>query len=238
MSEFILMLTRDDVTVANALDLADVALATDVKHVGFKDIGLARPQMQALVEKIHAAGRQAHLEVVSLSEADEMRSIGVACDIGVDYVIGGTHWRRAAERLAGSSIRYFPYAGQVIGHPAQLGGTADDIIDEAQRMAPAVDGINLLAFRHVGIDGAELLRSVHGAIALPVICAGSIDSIDRVRTVADMGVWGFTIGRAALDHEIVPGQDLRAQLAAVLDAARGGTSESLGHPAVERGASS
>lgn len=132
VSNFILMLTRDDVTVADAHALLDDVLKTEVAHVGFKDVGLSPPEMQHLVDRLRDAGRTVHLEVVSLSRTDELESVRVALDLGVDYLIGGTHWRDAARLLGGSGIRYFPYPGRVLDHPARLEGSADEIVADAE----------------------------------------------------------------------------------------------------------
>lgn len=53
MSEFILMLTRNDVTVPDADDLLDEVFSTPVQHVGFKDIGLSTDAMRRLVGRLH-----------------------------------------------------------------------------------------------------------------------------------------------------------------------------------------
>ena len=61
MSNFVLMLTRDDVTVPDAHAILELALAAGTEHIGFKDIGLPTEEMAELVSTIHAAGRKAHL---------------------------------------------------------------------------------------------------------------------------------------------------------------------------------
>ena len=57
------------------------------------------------------------------------------------------------------------------------------------------------------------------ATTLPVIAAGSVDSPARIQALAERGVWAFTIGTAALDGVLVPGQPLEAQLRCALEAA-------------------
>jgi hypothetical protein len=218
MPNFILMLTRDDVTVADAHELLDEVLETEVMHVGFKDVGLPPPRMLRLVERLRDAGRVVHLEVVSLSRDEELRSARVALDLGVDYLIGGTRWRDVADVLSGSGICYFPYPGRVYDHPAKLSGSAEEIAADAEAIAGYADGINLLAYRHVSMDGIQLLADVLRRVRVPVIAAGSINSLARVGDVVATGVWGFTIGAAALDGALVSG-DLRDQITAVLDAA-------------------
>jgi hypothetical protein len=162
-----------------------------------------------------------HLEVVSISESDELRSAEIGRDLGVDYILGGTRWRSVSELLAGSGIKYFPYPGRISQHPAVLDGSVTQIVDDVQAMGSSVDGINLLAYRHVSRDGAELLNAVRQRVLVPIIAAGSIDSVERIRAVRDRGAWGFTIGAAALDLKIVPGGSLVDQIEVTLsDAGR------------------
>jgi NAD(P)H-dependent flavin oxidoreductase YrpB (nitropropane dioxygenase family) len=219
MSEFILMLTRNDVTVSNAADLLDRVVVSDLRHVGFKDIGLPRHEMQQLVDTMHANDLKVHLEVVSLSEEDELRSASVACELGVDFLIGGTRIDQVSAALSGAGIKYFPYIGTVVGHPGRLEGSIDDIAAQAGAAEGRVDGINLLAFRHRGVDSLQLLKSVVTATSLPVICAGDIASTQRIREVVDAGAWAFTVGGAVLDRKITDG-DILAQVETALQAAK------------------
>lgn len=220
MSNFILMLTRDDVTVPNAEDVLALALETPVQHVGFKDVGLSVPEMGKLVRTIQDAGRQAHLEVVSLSEDDERRSIEIGLELGFDYILGGTHRDVGRRLINGTTVKYLPYVGPVVGHPGILTGSLSDITDDLAQAQDdgQVAGVNVLAYRHASLRGDLVAKHVCEAASVPVLIAGSINSLARVRAVAEIGAWGFTIGAAALDHTIVPGGDLRAQLVAVLDA--------------------
>ena len=52
-----------------------------------------------------------------------------------------------------------------------------------------------------------------------MIAAGSVDSAERIRALAERDVWAFTIGTAALDGVLVPGEPLDAQLRYALGAA-------------------
>ncbi|MDX6525666.1 MAG: hypothetical protein QOI43_1177, partial [Gaiellales bacterium] len=63
-----------------------------------------------------------------------------------------------------------------------------------------------------------LVEAVVGATNLPVICAGSVDSAERIKALSSRGVWAFTIGTAALDGVLVPGAPLGEQLALALSA--------------------
>lgn len=220
MTNFVLMLTRDDVTVRDAHAVLELALAAGTEHIGFKDIGLPREEMHELVNEIHAAGRQAHLEVVSLTEDDERASLQLGKELGFDYILGGTRWQVGAELLAGTEIKYFPYAGTVIGHPGTLDGSAEQILAEIEAMRDAVTGVNLLAYRHIQIDGDTLVRVVCGSSPIPVLVAGAVASVERIQVIRDARAWGFTIGAAVLDRRVVPGAKVSSQLQTVLSVAR------------------
>jgi hypothetical protein len=206
MAHFILMLTRDDRTVSNALDVYEQLQHTAVAHVGFKDIGLSLDEMKALVKRIHKRGQRAMLEVVSTSRAAELRSIDVAIEIGVDFLLGGRHVPDALPRLARTPIRYFPFCGNTVGHPTRLEGTIEEIVADARRLAriPGVHGLDLLGYRFSD-DPEELIRRVVKAVGIPVIAAGSIDCPQRVRATCDAGVWGFTIGTALFQGKFAGG---------------------------------
>ena len=107
----------------------------------------------------------------------------------------------------------------MVGHPCLLRGAVERIAEDARRAeALGVDGTNLLAYRYDG-DVDVLVEAVVEATSLPVIAAGSVDSVQRIRALVDRGVWAFTIGTAALDGGLVPGAPLDEQLSHVLDAA-------------------
>ena len=219
MTNFVLMLTRDDVTVPDSHAILELALAAGTEHIGFKDIGLPREQMAELVDTIHAEGRQAHLEVVSLTEADERNSLQLGGNWALTTCSAGPGGRSAPEVLAGTGIRYFPYAGTVIGHPGTLDGTAEQILAEIEAMRESVAGVDLLAYRHIRVDGDTLVKQVCAESPIPVLVAGAVASVDRIRFVRDAGTWGFTVGAAVLDQHVVPGANVSTQLRTVLDAA-------------------
>jgi phosphoribosylformimino-5-aminoimidazole carboxamide ribonucleotide (ProFAR) isomerase len=61
---------------------------------------------------------------------------------------------------------------------------------------------------------------VVGAVDAPVIVAGSMNSEGRIRSLADAGVWGFTVGSAIFEGRFARGSSLREQVQAVLAASR------------------
>jgi len=222
VAEFIFMLTRGDVTVADARAVCEALDDDRLRYVGFKDVGLPFAELRELVEVLHAQGREVMLEVVSERREDELRSISAAVGLGVDYVLGGVNVGEAAAVLGAGpgDLRYLPFAGEVVGHPSVLAGSIESTVASAEALCDRddVDGIDLLAYRFAG-DAPALLRAVVAAVSKPVIAAGSVDTVERVRAVADTGAWAFTVGTAAFERRFAPGEPLAAQLRAVLDTA-------------------
>src|SRR5215210_7203296 len=230
MIEFIFMLTRDDVTLADARAVYASIADTGVRHVGCKDVGLPTEELAALMDDIRSHGHETWIEVVSETEEATLASARAAAAIRPDNLIGGTLIEPVQEVLAGErsgdeasgrgrGVRFWPYVGRIVGHPCLLRGSIDEIVADTERAAAlGVDGINLLAYRYDG-DVEALVGAVVGATDLPVICAGSVDSAERIRALDRAGAWGFTIGTAALDGALVDGAPLSGQLQAALDAA-------------------
>ena len=222
MIEFIFMLTRDDVTLSDAREVYASIAQTGVRHVGCKDVGLPTEELKALMDDIRSNGHETWIEVVSETEEDTLTSARAAAEIRPDHLIGGTLIEPVQEILAGTGVKFWPYVGQIVGHPCLLRGSIDEIVADTKRAAElGVDGINLLAYRYDG-DVEALTRAVVGATDLPVICAGSVDSVERIRALEACDAWAFTIGTAALDGALVEGAPLSGQLKAAIDASASG----------------
>ena len=219
--EFIFMLTRNDETLADARQVYASVAASGVRHFGCKDVGLPRKELEALLSDIESNGHTSYLEVVSESDEATLASARAAAEIQPDYLIGGTLIEPVQEIIAGTGIKFFPYVGRVVGHPCLLRGSIQEIADDARRAeALGLDGVNLLAYRYDG-DVEALVDAVVSNTSLPVIAAGSVDSVERIRALARNGVWAFTIGTAALDGVLLPEEPLQAQLELALEAAAG-----------------
>ena len=221
MSELVFMLTRDDRTVPGALAAYRQVRHLPIGHVGFKDVGADVATLRALTAAIKDDGRRAYLEVVAPDRDAELAAVQTGIELGVDVVMGGTHHEPALALLAGTPTAYFPFPGDVRGHPSTLHGPLETIVADARRLAglPGVTGLDLLALRWLDGDGVALARAVRGAVDVPLVVAGSIDSPARVRAIAATGAWGYTVGSAAFAGQLAPGENLPAQLRALLDAA-------------------
>ena len=219
--EFIFMLTRNDETLADAREVYASVATAGVRHFGCKDVGLPRKELEALLSDIENNGHTSYLEVVSESDEATLASARAAAEIQPDYLIGGTLIEPVQEIIAGTGIKFFPYVGRVVGHPCLLRGSIQEIADDARRAeALGLDGVNLLAYRYDG-DVEALVDAVVSNTSLPVIAAGSVDSVERIRALARNGVWAFTIGTAALDGVLLPEEPLQAQLELALEASAG-----------------
>ncbi len=146
MIEFIFMLTRNDQTVSDAHEVYETLRDTGLRYVGFKDIGLPPPSCATSPTQMRADGREVFLEVVSERAEDELRSVEAALDIGVDWLMGGTHADEALAILdrvgppgTPGRPKYCPFPGRVVDHPSILEGTIDEIAQSAHDLT-ARDG--------------------------------------------------------------------------------------------------
>ena len=224
MIEFIFMLTRNDQTVPDARQVYDTLRDTDLRYVGFKDIGLPPAELRELASAMRADGREVFLEVVSERPEDELRSVAAALDIGVDWLLGGTHADEALEILdqvgppgTPGRPRYCPFPGRVIDHPSILQGSVEEICASAHDLTArnGVDGLDLLAYRWQG-DVPQLVRAVVDSATGPIIAAGSVDSAERIEALANAGAWAFTIGGAIFDRRLPAGDTIREQVECAL----------------------
>ena len=216
---FIFMLTHNDSTVPGAAGVYESLRGTALRYVGFKDIGATPDELAVVAEKAHADGLEVMLEVVSTSRESEIASLKAGRDIGVDWILGGTHADDGVRILAGSGIRYCPFPGRIDGHPSVLLGTIAEITQDARDLTAmnGVYGLDLLAYRSPGEDPIALTHDVVVASPGPVVVAGSIATAEQIRLVAGAGAWGFTIGGAIFEGRLPGAPDLAAQISAVLD---------------------
>jgi len=214
------MLTRDDQTVEDCLKVIEIANKTEVRHMGFKDLGADRDVLMALNRRIKDGGGTSYMEVVSTTVESCLNSARIAVEIGVDRLLGGTDVEPMLAIVEGTGIAYYPFPGRPEGHPTRLHGSAADISADCKRMeALGCAGVDLLAFRAVDDDPIALLRAARDALSGELIVAGSIASPARIGELAEAGVDAFTIGTAAFDGSFSPRKGaLSSQLCDILAA--------------------
>lgn len=111
--------------------------------------------------------------------------------------------------------------GRDIGKDRLLGGTAKDIEDHTRAfMAQGCAGVDLLAYRAVEEDPVNLVKAAKKGIGSGILMvAGSINSPERIRAMAEAGADLFTIGGAVFDGSFSPRKgSIRSQLTDVLAA--------------------
>ncbi len=148
-----------------------------------------------------------------------MRSARNAVEIGVDRLLGGTDVGPILEILAGTKIVYLPFPGRPEGHPTRLGGFTDDVENDCRRFAQlGCAGVDLLAYRATEADPLDLVRAARKGMDGYLVVAGSVDSPERIRAVAEAGADGFTIGTAALEGAFSPRKgSLASQLGDIME---------------------
>jgi hypothetical protein len=234
--EFVFMLTHHDRTVDDPAGVYEQVRGSGLRYVGFKDIGASVAQLRDVCDRAHADGLEVMLEVVSATREEELRSVAAAAEIGVDWLLGGTHPEDGLKVLdlggtgeggtGGADSKrpkYCPFPGTVVGHPSILRGEIAEIAESARRITAldGVFGLDLLAYRHESADAAELTRAVVRAASGPVIAAGSVTSTAQIAALDQAGAWGFTIGGAIFEGRLPGGPSVAGQVAEVLRAAAG-----------------
>ncbi|HEY5671002.1 MAG TPA: hypothetical protein VIS10_13485 [Anaerolineales bacterium] len=215
--ELIVMLTHQDMTVKNANELFEECKDLPVTHWGFKDVGLPHEQMKELVRRMKVEGKVTYLEVVSLSEEDGLVGAKLAVEAGFDILMGTVYFDSIHQFLKDKPIKYYPFPGHVHSHPSILDGTIEEIVNHAISLqSTGVQGLDLLAYRYVG-DARKLLLDVVKATNIPLVCAGSIATFQRIAEVWEANSWGFTIGSAFFDMKFVPGGSFKENIEAVTD---------------------
>ena len=224
MIEFVFMLTHHDRTIGDPLATYQELRGSGLRYVGFKDIGVPAAELRKVCAAAHADGLEVMLEVVSTTLEEELRSAASAAEIGVDWLLGGTHPQDVLRLLDGRQARYCPFPGTVTGHPSVLHGEIAEIAGSARAITalPGVHGLDLLAYRHPTADAAALTRAVVEAASGPVIAAGSVASVAQIRELEEAGAWGFTIGGAIFEGRLPGGPSVEGQVREVLRAAADG----------------
>lgn len=216
------MLTRNDQTIEDCLEVYESIRGVKLNHVGFKDVGVDPNRLRRLHDRMKEDGRTTHMEVVSTDRDSALRSAEIGVRLGVDCLLGGTEVDAVLSIARGSRTGYYPFPGVPVGHPTRLGGKPERIeADTRHVVARGCAGVDLLAYRATEADPIDLVRAARRGTTKTVIVAGSINSPERIAAVAAAGADLFTIGTAALDGSFCPHVGLLAnQLNRILDACR------------------
>jgi hypothetical protein len=220
--DFIFMLTRQDQTVIDGLEVMQEIRPVGLAHVGFKDVGVDRATLAALNRAIKDSGATSYMEVVSTTPEAALRSARIASEIGVDRLLGGSNAEEILAAVKGSAIAYYPFPGRPSGHPTKLGGTPGMIAADCRRfLEMGCAGVDLLAYRATEADPIDLVKAARQGLGARggLICAGSVDGPARIQALKAAGCDAFTIGSAAFDGSFSPRKGrLTSQLRDILAA--------------------
>jgi len=214
--KIIIMLTYNDKTVSNALEVFDQCKDLPVKYWGFKNVGLPVEKMKKLVSNMKKVKKTTFLEVVTYDEKSCIDAAKLAIDCQFNYLMGTIYFESVHNLLKDKNIKYSPFCGKVSGSPSILEGSIQEIIDKTKLLEKkGVDGFDLLAYRYVG-NAEKLAKEFIKTIKIPVILAGSINSFDRLDKVKQFNPWGFTLGSAFFDKKFVKDGSFKEQIIRVL----------------------
>lgn len=216
--DFIFMLTRQDRTIGDCLELFNLIRPLGLRHVGFKDIGVDAKTLDALTKAIRAAGAITYMEVVSTTPEACLNSARIAADLGIDRLLGGTDVAGVQGIIRGTQTKYYPFPGSPHGHPTKLGGKPAAVEAQCRDfVAQGCAGADLLAYRATEADPIDLVRAARRGLGSNyLIVAGSVNSAKQIKALAEAGADAFTIGSAVFDGSYAPDKgSVLSQLSAV-----------------------
>lgn len=211
--QLVVMLTYNDLTVANAEEIFEECKCSDAQIWGFKEKPLPIDRMKALYGKMKSCGKTTCLEVVAYTEDEGMEGARIAAECGCDVLMGTKFSSKIADFCRLHNIKYMPFVGTITGRPSVLAGTPEEMIAEAlDALKGGAYGIDLLGYRYVG-DALDLNKRITAAVPAPVCIAGSIDSYERLDEIIETSPSAFTIGSAFFNHKF--GGDIKNQINSV-----------------------
>lgn len=206
----IVMLTRNDMTVADAPEIFRKYKDSEASCWGFKEDGLPKEDMKTLCSEIKGCGKHAMLEVVAYEEDACLESAKFAIECGFDALLGTLFFDSVNDLCRKNGIMYMPFVGNVHERPSVLDGDIDSMIAEANEcVRKGATGIDLLAYRYTG-DYHELIKRFTSEVNAPVCIAGSINTYERLDEIKAASPWSFTIGSAFFNKEF--GSDFGQQI--------------------------
>jgi hypothetical protein len=210
------MLTYNDLTVQNAIEVFEECKKAPAEYWGFKDTGIELEDMKELIKRIKAAGKITIFEVLSESEEECLRATRMALEFKLDLLIGMKFFDSVHKLVKNTPIGYFPTCGIRSGIPRMLSGSIEEIIDEAKKIEKAgVEGIALSAYRYTG-NTEQLMKSFLQEIKISTIISGSINSYQRLDVIKRLRPWGFTVGSAFFNGDFGKDLTIREQIERVI----------------------
>jgi len=203
-SKIIIMLTNNDKTVTNALEVFEDCKHLPIDFWGFKNVGIPTDEMRELHATMKDAGKKTFLEVVTYTEESCMAGAKLAVDFGFDYLMGTILFPSVWEYLKDQPISYYPFVGGVSGSPSILEGSTQSMLAETEKFKKmGIPGVDILAYRFVDGDPEVLAKDFVAGTDMNVVVAGSISSPERIAIVNGINPWAFTMGTALFGKKFV-----------------------------------
>ena len=211
----VVMLTLNDKTVGNAMDIYEQNKGSKAEFWGFKEKPLSTGEMKKIFDRMKSDGKRTFLEVVEYTEEEGLIGARIAAECGVDIVMGTKYSDSIHAFCKENGLKYMPFVGKIRERPSILEGTIDEIIDEAKELLKkGVDGFDLLGYRYTG-DAFELNRRFVSEVNAPVCIAGSVDSFERLDELREIKPFSFTVGSAFFEKKF--GEDFFSEINAVIN---------------------
>ncbi|HVZ00452.1 MAG TPA: hypothetical protein VHA35_13170 [Dongiaceae bacterium] len=216
--DFIFMLTRQDRTITDCLELFESIRPLKLRHVGFKDVGVSPETLAKLAAAIRDSGATVYMEVVSTTPEACLNSARIATGLGVDRLLGGTDVAGVQAITKGTKTAYLPFPGFPRSHPTKLGGRPEDVEAHCRDFREkGCEGADLLAYRATEAEPLELVRAARRGLGKGhLVVAGSVSTRAQIMALAEAGADAFTIGSAVFDGSYAADKgSILSQLAAI-----------------------
>lgn len=210
MTELIVMLTHQDLTVSNAEQVFEQACDTQARYWGFKEAPLPLDKMKRLFRQMHDCGKKTVLEVVAYTPSEGLAGAEMAADCGCDILMGTCFTHEISAFCLSHNIKYMPFVGSIEGRPSVLTGSIDDMVAEGQRyIHEGAFGIDLLGYRYPADTPALISQMVNNTPG-PVCVAGSIATYRQLDYIKTVNPWAITIGSAFFEKAF--GENIARQI--------------------------
>lgn len=196
-TKLIVMLTENDRTVPNAIEVLSECKNLSAKYFGIKTEPLSLSEMKRFTDAVHDMDRIAVFESVTYNErkglADAEKAVFCKCDI----LLGTKYSDSINEICRKNGIKYMPFIGNPYGVPSILEGSLMDFREDMENtLKNGTYGVDFLALRYNG-DSHEMMKNVFSlGIKTEVCIAGSIDSCEKLSEVLAFNPSFITVGSA------------------------------------------
>ena len=211
----VVMLTCDDQTVSNAMEIFEDCKNSKAVYWGFKEKPLPLEKMKKLYAYMKQCGKKTVLEVVEYTEQECLEGAKMAVECGCDLLMGTVFFESVNELCKKHGLKYCPFVGELSERPTVMNGNVQDMIAQANEyISKGAYGIDLLGYRYTG-NAVELIEKFVSRVDAPVCVAGSINSYERLDEIKKISPTAFTIGSAFFNNCF--GDDFSRQIDTVYD---------------------